>query len=370
MSINRRVRRDGRVAYQVRVSVAGRRLPAETFDTYRDARRREAELVAKRKRATTAETCGSFAERWPDDFAVVKTGPTRGRGKKERTTATNRERLKPFIAELGTIRLADIDRPTAVMFARRHPRAAVVARGMYADAVDVGLVDTNPFSRLNIEEKPGRRDHDPLTVEELHRLADLAVDVHGPRYGLHLRAMVLFTGYVGRRLEEGCALEWPWIDVVRDEVTFKKAKFDKPRTVFLLNEAADALRSMPRPADSDPHVFRGKRGRPIRHRSAHFALWNPVRAAFWAGLSHERRSEIVDLDWHSLRHFTGHHFYVTLGYSDEETAYQLGHADAKLIRRLYGHGQAGALERLKRGARAEVRPIRATSLPHAAGEGA
>jgi hypothetical protein len=96
----------------------------------------------------------------------------------------------------------------------------------------------------------------------------------------------------------------------------------------------------------------------------------PPSSAFWAGLSEQRRDEIVDLDWHSLRHFTGHHFYVTLGFSDELTAYQLGHEDAKLIRDLYGHGKADALERLKRGARAEVRPIRATELPHAAGEGA
>jgi hypothetical protein len=42
MSIVRRVRRDGTVGYQVRVSAAGRRLPAETFDTKREARRREA----------------------------------------------------------------------------------------------------------------------------------------------------------------------------------------------------------------------------------------------------------------------------------------------------------------------------------------
>ena len=64
MSIVRRVRRDGSVGYQVRVSVAGRRLPAETFDTHREARRREAELVTKRRHASTDETCDHFADRW------------------------------------------------------------------------------------------------------------------------------------------------------------------------------------------------------------------------------------------------------------------------------------------------------------------
>lgn len=107
-----------------------------------------------------------------------------------------------------------------------------------------------------------RRDHAPLRAEELHRLADLSIDVHGPEYGPVLRAMILFTGYVGARIEEGCALEWPWIDFARSEVSILKAKFDKPRTVLMLPEAAEALRSMPRrtarraPADHLPQQAR------------------------------------------------------------------------------------------------------------------
>ena len=85
MSIARRKRRDGTVSYQVRVSVDGRRLPAETFDTLREARRRKAELIATRKRANTAETSDSFAAAGRDDFPIVKSGPTRGRRKSERT---------------------------------------------------------------------------------------------------------------------------------------------------------------------------------------------------------------------------------------------------------------------------------------------
>jgi integrase len=366
MSIVRRVRRDGTVARQVRVSVDGRRLPAETCNTHREARRREAEMVAARRRPTTAETCDSFADRWPQDFPIVKTGPTRGRRKTEGTNRTNRERLKPFIENFRGVPMADVDRPTAVAFAAEHPSAAVVARGMFQDAVNAGLIDTSPFSKLNIEEKPGRRDHEPLTIKELHHLADLSLEVHGPEYGPGMRAMILFTAYVGPRLVEGCALEWPWVDFADSEVTFKIAKFDKPRTVLLLDEATAALRSMPRWPEHD-RVFRAKRGGSINGRSSHYWSWNPVRAAFWAGLPEHRRRAIVDLDWHSLRHFCGWYFYVHLGFSDELTAYQLGHSDAKLIRDLYGHGKAGALERLKRGARTEVRPIRATLLPHAQG---
>ena len=368
MSITPRVRRDGSRAYQVRVSVGGRRLPAETFDTHREARRREAELITKRRRASTAETCDSFAERWPEDWPTVKSGPTRGRPKSVRTLDSYRERLKPFIREFRGVPLGAIERVQAVSFAREHPRAAEVARTLFGDALDSGFVDSNPFMRLNLAKSTGRRDHDPLTIDELHRLADLSLDVHGPEYGPVMRAMILFTGYVGPRIEEGCALEWPWLDLASSEVNFRVAKFDKPRTVLLLDQAAEALRSMPRRTDDHPQVFRSKRGLPIRGRSAHYWSWSPVRAAFWATLPDHRRQAIKDLDWHSLRHFCGWYFYVHQGFTDELTAYQLGHADAKLVRDLYGHGKADALERLKLGSRVQVRPIRATSLPHAVGE--
>ena len=364
MSIARRVRRDGSVGYQVRVSVAGRRLPAEPFSTHREARRREAELITKRRGANTAELADRFAERWPEDFPIVKSGPTRGRRKSERTNRTYIERLEPFVREFRGVALGDVDRLRAVTFARSHPASAVVARGMFQDAVDAGLVDVNPFSRLNIEESTGRRDHEPLTVEEFHRLADLSLDVHGPEYGPHMRAMILFSGYVGPRLgrlppSSGRGSTSPGSEVNFPCGEVRQGEDGAPAQGGHRGVALDAATP-----------FRSKRGLPIRGRSAHYWFWNPVRAAFWATLSEHRRRAIVDLDWHSLRHFCGWYFYVHLDFSDELTAYQLGHSDAKLVRELYGHGRADALQRLKRGARVEVRPIRDTSLPHAAGESA
>ena len=60
--------------------------------------------------------------------------------------------------------------------------------------------------------------------------------------------------------EEGFALEWPWIDFAKSEISILKAKFDKPRTVLLLDEAAEALRSMPRRTDKHRQVFRSRAG--------------------------------------------------------------------------------------------------------------
>jgi hypothetical protein len=88
---------------------------------------------------------------------------------------------------------------------------------------------------------------------------------------------------------------------------------------------------------------------------------------FWNGSSSSPQSAAKLSEVHAL---CGWYFYVALGFSDELSAYQLGHSDAKLVRDLYGHGRADALARLKQGKRVQVRPIRATSLPHAVAESA
>jgi integrase len=345
MSIVRRKRRDGSYAYQVRVSVRGKRLPAKTFDRLSEARARERELQSRSARLVwSRETCGRFAARWLDDYPVVKTGPTRGRRKTSRTLATYVERLKPLIAELGGTPLAEVDRPTARTLAMRYPMTAVTARGMFQDALDDGLIETNPFAKLQLEQRPGRRHHQPLSEREVSELARLAHDVHGPEYGPIFAAHIAFSAYAGVRLEEGLHLEWRDVRLPELEADIRKAKFDKPRTILLVDQATTALREMPRRMGA--LVFTSKRGRPLTPTS-HYAIWNPVRSAFWAGVSEERRAQLVDLDWHSLRHHAGYHFYVRLGFSDELTAAQLGHSDAKLIRELYGHGQANALERMK-----------------------
>lgn len=355
--ITRRRRGDGSIAYQARPIIRGRRLPAKTFDTLREARsyKRQAEERLYGGRATR-ETCDTFALRWPDEYVIVKQGPTRGRLKSEATRSHYRAHLKPFIEEFRGVPLADVDRPTARRFATKQPKSASVARSLFSDAVEDQLVAANPFAGLRLKQSRGRSDHEALSVEELHDLAEIALAVHGPEYGPIFRAFILFSGYVGTRLNEGCSLEWPDIRLGDQEVHVRIAKFDKPRTVLLLPAAAEALRSMPRRADT-PFVFTSKRGRPLT-KTSHFAIWNPVRAAFWASLPGARRKQVVDLDWHSLRHFTGHHFYITLGYGSELAAYQLGHADPSLIERRYGKPYQGALERLKRGvARPTVVPL-------------
>lgn len=320
-----------------------------------------------------AETCDSFARRWPDDYRIVKQGPTRGRPKSAKTIANYRDELKPFIEEFKGVPLRDLDRQAARKFADAYPRSAVVVRGMLADALDDQIIDANPFQNLRLEQSRGRRDHAPITQAELEALADTAIDVHGEKYGQVYRAFILFTGYVGARLEEGMNIEWRDVRIAEQEVDLRITKFDKPRTVLLRPEAIQALQAMPRRVDV-ANIFYGKRNRPLT-KGNHQALWTPIRAAWWKTLTPERRLQIVPPDsaqpnyvWHSLRHFTGHWFYIGLGLGSELAAYQLGHADPSLIEKLYGHPFDGALARLKRSTVVPaVVPLRASETQEATG---
>lgn len=318
----------------------------------------EAERGARKSRFTPrqAETCDSFAKRWLDEYTIVKQGPTRGRRKSQKTLTTYRQELQVFIEEFKGRALKSLDRQDARRFASAHPRSAVVVRGMLSDALDDQLVAANVFQDLRLEESPGRRHHAPITEAELKALADTALTVHGDKYGPVYRSFILFTAYVGCRLEEGMNVEWRDINPAEQEVTLRVTKFDKPRTVLLRPEAIAALNAMPRRMDI-PEVFYGKRGGAIT-KGNHQAIWTPIRATWWASLSPERRDQIAPTQgdkeqikgfvWHSLRHFTGHWLYITLGLGSELAAFQLGHSDPSLIERLYGHPFDGALDRLKR----------------------
>lgn len=190
-------------------------------------------------------------------------------------------------------------------------------------------MDGNPFANLQLEQPRGRSQHPTITEDELHDLGHCALVVHGQGYGQVYRAFILATGYVGCRLNEGLNLEHRDLRPREREVDLRVTKFSKPRTVLLLPEAWDTIRSIPRQAKHD-RVWYAKRGAPLA-KGNHQSLWTPIRALWWGKLSEARRRELVDFDWHSLRHFTAHYFYVVRGFGAELAAYQLGHTDPHLV---------------------------------------
>jgi integrase len=354
MSITKRLRKDGTIAYQARPEVDGRRLPAKTFDRERDAKDYLRRMERRRRRRTgVSPGVHEFVSHWLEAYTVAKRGPTRGRPKDEKTIRTYRYALGSLAEHYGDLRLDEFDRPLARRIAAEYPPSRlVVIRNLFADAYDDGLIDHNPFSDLQLVHSDGRADDQVMPEAALHRLADAALGALGPEYGPMWRTGVLFAAYVGPRAESFCALEWPDVDLAGRTVHFRIVKFDRPYTAILLPHVADELRRLPRRTDLRS-VFWSLRGQSLR-KGSHFYAWDKVRQA----------GGMPDLDFHELRHWCGHHFYVTLGFSAEEAGAQLGHKDGRQIVQTYGHGRQGALQRLHRGTERPAE-IRSTQTPRA-----
>lgn len=315
-----------------------------TFATLAEAR--EAERDGGRRRIGARNlTCGDFAARWLNEYARPAAA----------TRRTYRYAVATFAADFARTRVADVGRPTARAWALRQPQSNVRAvRAMFNDAINDGLhPGPNPFANLRLEQPRGRKDLVALTQDELHALADCALQVHGD-YGPTFRAMILFAGYVGLRPGELFALERR--DVAHDEVAIRQnldgtgqlklPKNNRTRVVTLPPPARDALLDVPTRIDV-PWLFVTRNGRQYK-RSGLLWYWNPVRSVFGR----------PGMDFYELRHFCATHL-LELGVAHADVAVQLGHTDGgALVMSTYGHPSEDlARERLKRAFAANVRPL-------------
>jgi integrase len=210
---------------------------------------------------------------------------------------------------------------------------------MYADAANVGLVASNPFTNLGLPAAERTEQVRAPSMEEYGRALDACPVLGG--YGPEFRAMIQFSAWTGVRAGEFQALHWD--DLGENEVHVRRArrrdgslgppKNGKARTIAYLPPAR-VLDSLPR--RPDPYVFHSPRGRAL-DQGSHFYAWREVRAQ--AGLRHVR--------WHDWRHFCATQL-LELGLDHFAVSIQLGHTDGgALVMERYGHpSQDTARERL------------------------
>src|SRR5205807_352897 len=160
--------------------------------------RRAERVAAQRRPQVDTEDCAKFALRWVDDYP--RAAPV--------TARTYRYALRQFVKDFAGVRLGDVDRPRARMWALSQPQSNVrVVRSLFTDAINDGLhAGPNPFANLRLEQPRGRKDLIALTESEVRELAGCALRAHGP-FGPAFRAMILFAAYVGLRPGELFALE-------------------------------------------------------------------------------------------------------------------------------------------------------------------
>jgi integrase len=203
-------------------------------------------------------------------------------------------------------------------------------------AVRDGRIPQNPATgvRLPRASKPEKRF---LTVEELHRLADIAAQYPIPEVGAQYRALILVLGFCGLRWGEVAALRVKRVDLLRRRLTVAESvtevsgylvwgtpKSHAARQVPIPRSVADLLLDAVAGKGSDDLVFTTWRGRPLRNLNFRRDVFDP--AAEDAGMA--------GLTPHELRH-TAASLAVSAGANVKAVQKMLGHASAAMTLDIY-----------------------------------
>jgi integrase len=264
----------GRRGYVAKFQLRGKMhwVPGGPWRTKRHAQEAELRYRDAVEARRTSETCASFAERWLDDFP----------GRQDSTRRQYAGAAKRFAKHFGNTPLNDVERTTAHAWALTVPRSVSRVIGtMYADAHNIGLVESNPFAGLRLRATDKTAEVIPPTMAEYEALLNACTILGG--YEPEFRAMIQFAAWTGVRQGELFGLYWE--DVDGDQLHVRRArkvdgslgkpKGGKERTIPLL-PPAQVLDAVPR--RPDPFVFHTVRGQSLR-RGTHAWTWNKVRAA-------------------------------------------------------------------------------------------
>lgn len=259
------------------------------------------------------------------------------------TRALNESNLRPFLAKYGARPLdGGVTRSEALAWAKKHRHSAKAVSAMYNDALDEEKCKANPFANRRQEQPRGRKDIEPITEDEVDRLAEIALAMWGRNgYGLVVSAWIMFASWVGCRPGETFAVTAADLNYAAGEVAIRRVKKRDggvyPVDVVVLPGAAqDAIRAMPVIPAAGP-IFRTVTGRPITKGSQRY-VWDPVRKAFERELSPARAAELLldrDLNFYELRHFCGS-MMADRGLSEHDIAHQLGNS-VQVCRETYIH---------------------------------
>lgn len=349
MSISKRP--NGSFAVHVYDSTIGRKRYAGQRDTQQAARLLEAQKTVEYaqqapRRSGRDWTVAGWRVHWLQEHH----GPNTKRPTPT-TKMHNEQMTRRYHAANGGRKLRTVTRDEAQAWAKKRPHEAKSLAAMFNDAVDAGHLTINPWARLGIQRSPGRRDIDPLTIDEIDTLQQLSIELLGI-YGQPFADFIACAAWVGWRPGEACGLERTEVDLRRgmahiawqrrvsgERVPHTKTHLD--RWVVLADPAVEALSRRLRESDRR-EVFLTPGGKPLRPDSIRF-YWRPVRAAFVASLPADhwlprrlRKDPGDHLDPYENRHFCGSYL-ADQGLTAREIAEHLGNTPAVCETYLHSH---------------------------------
>ncbi len=347
MSIHRRTTKNGQVRYDVRLYRPDGREYSKTFRTRRAAERFQATEQADRARGTWLDPqAGSitFAE-WADEWFAANSHSWRPRTAEKHEMAL-RVHWKPRLGHLtlSAIRPRQIQSIVNDLVTHCYSSASIqtylgTVTGLFSAAVDADLIGRSPCR--SVKRPPLRSDEKlVITPTQLHRLADAV----GPRW----RCLIYLGGVMGLRFGEAASLQRRDVDLDAGELSIRRTvtetagriSFGQPKTQAgfrtlaipqpLVTELAAHIERF-RIKGPDALLFADSRGRPIRR--SNFANRVLAPATLEAGCR--------GLTFHGLRH-TAATQWIADGIDARTVQFHLGHADPRLVLKLYAHASHNA----------------------------
>jgi integrase len=346
-----RKRKDGR--YETRATLntpMGRRRVSFYGDTVEEANNKKFQALADQAKGILFSdpgrlTVGEYLQNWLTDSARYQVSE----GTFERYERTCRNHLIPFF---GRVKLRDLGAAHVRAFKARkieeglNPNTVGVMQGVLStalnQAVDDGLIPSNPASRVKKAVKREQAPMRSLSQEEASRLLGAAV-------GTRDEALLTLALRTGMRQGELAALRWEDIDLTdkpsitvrrsadtrtKTRVSTTKTGKDRkihigPRTIEVLkaHRARQREERMAATSWADPGlVFPNTKGK-IRRRDS---VMRSLRRFL------EEADLPVDVRFHDLRHTAGT-LALRQGVPLHTVSRMLGHSDPAMTLRRYAH---------------------------------
>jgi integrase len=326
---------------------SGKKL-TKTFPTQAAAKSWRVDALAALKKgvmsAPTRVTLWQAAEAW---LEAAKSGQIRTRSRRPYKPSTIRsyeQGLRDHVyAELGAVRLTDIDRNTlqdladSLLAVGLDPstvrNALAPLRVVFRRAVSRGEVAVNPTSGLELPAPEGRRERIADPAEAGALIAALPVED---------RALWATAFYAGLRAGEIQGLRWPDVDLAAGIIKVSRAYDPKARR-FVEPKSRAGRRSVPVPAVLRDYLVehRMRRGAAEglvfgRTAEAPFTssnVWRRARTAW-------KRAGLVPIGLHEARH-TYASLMIGAGVNAKALSTYLGHSSIQITFDRYGHLMPG-----------------------------
>lgn len=193
-------------------------------------------------------------------------------------------------------------------------REVACLRRILNKAVTWKLIPANPLQGLKLYDEREFIRKRYLKPEEIRALLAACT--------AHIREIVLFALYTGRRFGEIAGMRWQEVDLENGYVYFPKTKKKEPDQVALPPGARQILAGM-RGDSVGEHVFHTRTGGKI----------SDVRWAFQRAL---KVAGIANFRFHDLRH-TAISYMIMNGIDLKTVAELVGHTTAEMVDKRYGH---------------------------------